>query len=228
MAIRISHARVETTVKAAAAAGKGKQQVAERNIQVQQQAQAQREQVQIFQAGREMNFRIKKFQADETNRMQTMEFQSFVAEESKRRQMAFEVEKIEMRQRHDFEMLEAGKEIKHQAAMQKEFKEDQEMNQKFKALDHSVERGQLSRPDADREKLRLTLGVPASGSDLWRRPSTVKENPYGDFLSSFNSETATKTRGKVVRRVRDNDTGKIWVTDDKNADPADKSQWWSE
>ena len=214
MAIRISHARVETTGKAAAAAGKGRQAVVERGVQVQQQAQARREQVQTFQAQRELDFRIKKFEADEKNRYETMEFQSFVAEEARRRQMAFDIEKIEMRQRHDFEMLEANKEAQNQYNNIKEFKKKQEAEQQHGAVDKSVEQGHLDPDQGDREHLRIDLGVSGAHSSLFSK--SQQENPLARFLGGVDSdkEGSTPRPSKPTHTQTNKQTGQTRVSYD--------------
>jgi hypothetical protein len=215
MAIRISHAKVSTTGRAAAAAGRGRQAIVERGVQVQQQAQVRREQVQTFQAQRELDFRIKKFQADEMNRLETMQFQSYVAEEAKRRQTAFEIEKIEMRQRHDFDMLEANKEAQNQYNNIKEFKKKQEAEQQHGAIDKSVEQGHLSPEQGDREHLRVSLGVSGAYSNLFSR-STTKENPLAQFLGGIDNDKtgATQRPSKPTHTQTNKQTGKTRVSYD--------------
>lgn len=202
MAIRISHASIKDVATAGTQAGQAQREVMERKIQVQQQADTRRQQVQMMLAQKEMNFRIEQARTDDINRMETMKFQSFMGEEAKRRDMAFEYEKVEMRNRHDFEMIEANKEAQNQYTMQKEFRATQKTDAQKKALDDAHAQGRITDDDLYNEKLRIDLGISGSQSKLYQRARSGDGNSaMYDVL--FGGAEEGKAAGNTAALKRD-------------------------
>lgn len=173
IAIRITHGKVSTLARFGIEAGKGEQRVrqeaeAEKSarqraaISAQAQASALRASTNIAQTI-----------LNAQSRREAMEFESFMRGESAKRAIAWEQEKIEGRNLHDFEMLEQRREIENQLSIDSDMRQKSKLNTKIQALDDAVERGDITEGEAQREKLRLELGVPGSQSPLFKKTGDV-------------------------------------------------------
>ncbi len=106
---------------------------------------------------------------DAQSRRDAMEFQSFIKGESAKRAMAWEMEKTELSQQHDFDLQIQRKDLENQLSMQREAREKNKLETKMRALDDAAERGDISPKEAADEKLRLEIGVSGSQSRLFSR-----------------------------------------------------------
>ncbi len=118
-----------------------------------------------------------------------MEFESFMRGESAKRAIAWEQEKTELRNLHDFDMLEQRRDVENQLKMADDHREKTKLQSKFTALDNAVERGDISPKDAQKEKLRLELGVPGSQSPLFKKKTEA--DIFGNLLTEREKRAAT-------------------------------------
>ena len=128
-----------------------------------------------------------------------MEFESFMAGESAKRTMAWEQEKIELRNQHEFDMGEQRKEIENQLAIESDGRQRSKLESKFKALDDAAERGDISPEVAQKEKLRLELGIPGSQSPLFKKDKDPIKEAIAKALAD-REETAAKTGTTTKQR----------------------------
>lgn len=182
MGIRISHGDVKTLAQFAVEAGKGEQKVraageaaATQRTQMQIDAQLQS---QAMNAQADIDMAI----MDAQNRRSAMEFQSFLGAETARRNMAWEQDKVEQMRQHDLDMLMTRKELESSYQMEQEMREQSKTDAKLKALDDAVEAGTISRDEAEKEKLRVEIGVSGRQSELY---STGKVDPMAAFMQAI-------------------------------------------
>jgi len=126
---------------------------------------------------------------DAQNRRDAMQFQSFLTAESAKREMAWEREKVELSQRHDFDMLEQRKDIENQFALESELKDRAKINSKFTALDDAVKRGDISKEDSAKEKIRLQLELPPSASPF----AAKSKDAMDEFIKQLTEKKSTDT-----------------------------------
>ena len=180
MGIRITHGKVSTIARFGIEAGKGEQKVRQ---EAEAQANARQQAALNAQAAANslrMNTDIQKTILNAQARQEAEEFESFMQGEAAKRAIAWEQEKIELRNMHDFEMLEQRREVENQLKMADDQREKTKLNSKMSALDAAVERGDITEDQAQQEKLRLEIGVPGSQSPLFKKRD--ESDILGDIL----------------------------------------------
>ena len=181
MPIRVTHGKVSTAARFGIEAGKGQQRVrqaAEESANVRQQASID---AQAAANALRVSTDIQKAVLDAQSRREAMEFQSFMQGESAKRAIAWEQEKTELRNMHDFEMLEQRRDVENQLKTADDMREKTKLNSKMSALDAAVERGDITEEQAQQEKLRLEIGVPGSQSPLFKKKDEA--SIFADLLS---------------------------------------------
>lgn len=191
MAIRITHGKVETIARFGIEAGKGEQRVR----QAAEAAQTGRQQAAISAQAQASALRT---QADITktilnaqSRQEAMQFESFMQGESAKRAIAWQQEKTELSNLHDFEMLEQRKEIENQLSIESDGRQRSKLEAKMSALDAAFEQGQISEKQLADEKLRLELGIPGSQSPLFGKKDEA--SIFTDILAERKEEAAVVT-----------------------------------
>jgi len=180
MAIRITHGKVSTAARFGIEAGKGEQKVreaAESQANARQQAQIN---ANIAAASLRANADIQKTILNAQSRQEAMEFESFMRGESAKRAIAWEQEKTELRNQHDFDMLEQRRDVENQLKMADDQREKTKLQSKFSALDDAAERGDISPKKAQQEKLRLELGIGGAQSPIFKKKT--ESDIFGDFV----------------------------------------------
>ena len=94
--------------------------------------------------------------------------------------MAWEQEKIELRNRHDFDMEEQRKDIENQLVVQSDMRQKQKLDSKIQSLREAHEQGQIKEKVMNDEILRLKLGISDRFSAL--KPKTPEEQVFQDFI----------------------------------------------
>ena len=123
-----------------------------------------------------------------------MQFESFMRGESAKRAIAWEQEKTELRNQHDFDMLEQRREVENQLSIDSDGRQKSKLDSKLQALDDAVERGDITEGEAQREKLRLELGVPASQSALFKKGDD--SSAFARLLDQINREREAERKDK--------------------------------
>ena len=185
MGIRISHGKASTIAQFGIEAGKGEQRVreaAESQANARQQAAIN---AQSAANALRANTDIQKTILNAQARQAAEEFESFMQGESAKRAIAWEQEKMELRNQHDFDMLEQRTDIENQLKMADDQREKTKLQAKFTALDNEVERGGISPEEGAREKLRLELGVAGSQSPLFKKKT--ESDIFGDLMAERGS-----------------------------------------
>ncbi len=231
MAIRVTHGKASTIAQFGIEAGKGEQKVRQA---AESQANA-RQQAQLNATAAANSLRadtdIQQSILNAQSRREAMEFESFMRGESAKRAIAWEQEKTELRNQHDFDMLEQRRDIENQLKMADDSREKTKLQSKFTALDNAAERGDISPKEAAKEKLRLELGVSGSQSALFKKKDD--SSILGDFLSergagpdvapeqnnstkllelSSSSTTSAEDRADIKKILQSNDPIKIKQT----------------
>ena len=181
MAIRITHGKASTIAQFGIEAGKGEQKVrqeAEAQANARQQAAIN---AQAQASALRVNADITKTILNAQSRQEAMEFESFMQGESAKRAIAWEQEKNELRNQHDFDMLEQRRDVENQLKMADDHREKTKLQSKLSALDNAVERGDITEDQAQQEKLRLEIGVPGSQSPLFKKKEEA--SVFADLLS---------------------------------------------
>ncbi|KKN03289.1 hypothetical protein LCGC14_1109250 [marine sediment metagenome] len=146
--------------------------------------------------------------------------------ESAKRAIAWEQEKTEVRNAHDFDMLEQRRDIENQLKMADDQREKTKLQSKFTALDDAAERGDISEDDAQKEKLRLELGVAGSQSPLFKKkdeasifadllserdaaPDIAPEQINSEKLLQFSFTATGEDKAKIKEILESNDPVKI-------------------
>jgi len=103
-------------------------------------------------------------------RKELAEFSSWMSTESQKRAMAWEQEKMELGARHDFDLIQARKEVDFEANLQAELKIKQERQRKLDALRMALENKEISQKTYDTYRIRTLMDQPAvphqTGDDL--------------------------------------------------------------
>lgn len=172
MGIRISHGNVKTAGQFGIEAGKGEQ--AARQAEITQASQAQADAAIVSETIR-ANARISQTIMDAQVEQEAREFQSFMAGESAKRAMAWEQEKTELRNQHQFDMQEREVDLRNQYDIEQELKAQGKIDTQKRALDAAVERGDISEDEAAREKLRIDVGVSGSQSKLFGKGDPIAD-----------------------------------------------------
>ncbi len=184
MPIRITHGKVSTIAQFGIEAGKAEQRVRQNEIDAKQQANALR-----------INADITKTILNAQSRQEAMQFESFMRGESAKRAIAWEQEKTELRNQHDFDMLEQRREIENQLSIDSDSRQKSKLSTKLQALDDAVERGDITEGEAQREKLRLEIGVPGSQSPLFKKKD--ESSIFSDYLDQLDKEREAERKDKV-------------------------------
>ncbi len=124
------------------------------------------------------------------SRREAEEFESFMRGESAKRAIAWQQEKTELGNLHDFEMLEQRKEIENQLAISADMRQKSKMDSKIQSLRDAQEQGQLSEKQMNDEILRLELGIPGSLSPLFKKKDEA--SVFADLLAE------RETRGDIA------------------------------
>jgi hypothetical protein len=158
MGIRVTHGKAETIGKMGLEAGKGEQKVRNQADQLERDLTAQNNSARIQAASISANASMQRAVIDAENSKSAMEFQSFMKAEADKRQMAWEVEKIELRQRHDFDLNIQRKDLENGMIMEQKARKDLELNQRKDALLKAKENFEITDEDYKAELLNLELG----------------------------------------------------------------------
>ena len=179
MAIRISHGRAETIGQMGLEAGKGEQKVTQQAQQLERDLtdanNASRIQAAQINASTAMNKAV----MDAKNMREMAEFDSFMRAESGRRQIAWETEKIEMRQRHDFEMNIQRKDLENTMIMEQKTRKDAEKQVRTDALDKAKENGDIGPNEYSEAILSMEVGPEASRA-LFGQTSMEDVSSFGE------------------------------------------------
>ena len=181
MAIRVTHGDVGTFAQFGLEAGKGEQKVRQAAAAGAAKEQAAARDAQIIAAQINATANVNKSIIDAQSRQSAMEFESFMRAESAKRAIGWEQEKFETAQRHDFDMLRQRSEVENQLQLADDLKAKAMLQRKKEALDKAVENGTLSESEANREKVRLDIGVPGSLSPIFGKKS--ESDLFAQFLS---------------------------------------------
>lgn len=145
MGIRIKHGQVSTYAQLGVLAGRA---TAEREA-VERQAAMDRQVLQI-QAQRASQERT------QAHQIEMREFDAYMDNIRYQSAEAWELEKMELHSRHDFEMAEAKREMDFQSQMQREQRQQQEMDTKIKAINEAEH---LSPAERENAILKVQTGV---------------------------------------------------------------------
>ncbi len=110
--------------------------------------------------------------------------------ESAKRAIAWQQEKTELGNMHDFEMLEQRKDIENQLAISADMRQKSKLDSKTQSLRDAHEQGQLSEKQMNDEILRLELGIPGSLSPLFKKKDEA--SVFADLLAE------RETRGDIA------------------------------
>lgn len=150
---------------------------------MQLQAAADR-QVMGIKAQRETQVRAQEHQKEMT------EFDAYMDNIRYQSSEAWELEKMELRSRHDFEMLEARREADFMSDMQKEQRQKQEIEMKLKAIQDAEH---LSDREKEIARIRVQSGVGVQADRL------TKENP----LAALYGQRTGQPIDSDVQRARE-------------------------
>lgn len=181
--IKISHGDVSDYAKLGTLAGQAKAATAA----VERQATLDRQIMQI-QAQRASQAQAQAHQKE------MAEFDSYMDNIRYQSAEAWELEKMELRSRHDFEMLESKREMDFMSEIQREQRQKQEMDMKLKAISEAEH---LS----DREKEIATLRVQTGVGVQADRPAG-KQSLFGSVYADIQQKKLDEVRrtGVEVKR----------------------------
>ena len=103
---------------------------------------------------------------------------------------AWELEKMELRSRHDFEMGEAKREMDFQNQMQREQRQQQEMDTKLKAINEAEHLSPQEKEDAV-VKIKTGVTIP--------RRTGEKVSPLESFLKTPTQRTAPPIKSEITQ-----------------------------
>ena len=187
MAIRIQHADVADYARLGTLAGQAKAATAA----VERQAATDRQVMQI-QAQRASQERAQAHQKE------MAEFDAFLDTQKYQASQAWEVEKMELRSRHDFEMVEAKREADFQYQIQREQQKKQEQEAKLKAIDE-----QEGWSDTEKHAARFKI---ITGASI---PRTTGVSPLEELLGQ-QDRTGTPIIPPIkseITQTRETETG---------------------
>ncbi len=130
--------------------------------------------------------------------------------ESAKRAIAWQQEKIELSNRHDFDLLEQRKEIENQLEVSADMRQKQKLDSKKEALNDAAERGDISLKEAEDEILRLELGL----------SSTLGEKKETNIIQDALEERDRKK--EVVSQEQINTTELVQLGKDPDVPPEDQ------
>jgi len=159
------------------------------------------------------------------SRKELAEFNSWLSTESQKRAMAWEQEKLELSARHDFDMLQATKEVNFETELQKGIKEKQERERKLEALERALERKEITQEEYNIYRIRTesdqsTVPPPRSGDDLSNLfPPPPAATETGGPTMTINGEAfyADSDRPAVNQEAVQSEWEKIRPTTQKKA-----------
>ena len=193
MPIRVTHGDVSTFAKFGIEAGKGEQRVrqaAEAEAAARQQAAIEAQATSdAIRASTDISKTVINAQA----RQDAIEFESFMRGESAKRAIAWQQEKFELSNLHEFEMLEQRKEIENQLTISADMRQKSKMDSKRQALDDAFERGDITERQVTDENLRMDLGLPASQSRLFKKE---EDTIFADLLAERGAPSAVAPEQK--------------------------------
>ncbi len=193
MPIRISHGDVATFAQFGIEAGKGEQKVrqaAEAEAAARQQAAID---AQATSDAIRASTDISKTVINARARQDAIEFESFMRGESAKRAIAWEQEKFELGNLHDFDMAEQRKEIENQLTISADMRQKSKTDSKRQALDDAFERGDITERQVADENLRMDLGLPASQSRLFKKE---EDTIFADLLAERGAPSAVAPEQK--------------------------------
>jgi len=159
MAIRVTHARIEDVGKLGLEAGKGEQAVRQEAQQLEADLAAQSNATRLQAASINASTAIQKAVMDAENNREMVEFTSFMRAESERRQIAWQTEKLEMAQRHDFDLNMQRKDLENQMIAEKDMRKQSEKDQKTEALSKARDNFEITDDQYKNAVLSLEVGV---------------------------------------------------------------------
>jgi len=131
---------------------------------------------------------------------------------------AWEVEKMELRSRHDFEMIEAKREMDFQNQMQREIRQQQEMDTKLKAINEAEYLSPTEKEDAI---LKVQTGYAPKRTGVDFRKLEQDYQYYLDTTASYKRDVDVKPGfGKKMGVGVLSDKGKVL----REASPAELRQ----
>jgi hypothetical protein len=162
------------------------------------------------------------------SRKELAEFNSWLSTESQKRAMAWEQEKLELSARHDFDMLQATKEVNFETELQKGIKEKQERERKLEALERALERKEITQEEYNIYRIRTEADQstvpPAAGKDDLRNlfpPPPAAADTGGPTMTingeAFYDSSAASTRPPVDQKAVQSEWEKIRPTAQKKA-----------
>jgi hypothetical protein len=222
--IRISHARAEDVGAMGVEAGKGEQKVRQQAQRLEADLQAQSNAARIDAAKINADTAINMAVMDANNNREMAQFESFMRSESQRRQIAWETEKIELGQRHDFDLNMQRKDLENSMIMEKEARDKAELDQSKDALKKARENFEISEDDFNRENLNLDMGG-RPGATLNKEATLEGMSQKQTYKAELDREKAASKRAEpenVAMRTADLITQV--VAESKNMDAETKAE----
>ena len=205
MAIRISHARADTVGQMGVEAGKGEQKVTQQAQQLQVDLQAQSDAARINAAKINADTAINMAVMDANNNREMAQFESFMRSESQRRQIAWQTEKVELEQRHDFDLNMQRKDLESQMVAERVAKEIAQKDMKKDALKKSRENFDITDKQYKDALLSLDVGVNPARA-LFGEGGEIGLMQTSTYQSELNKEKTAAERAKpeaVAMRTAD-------------------------
>ena len=144
MAIRVTHGKISDIGRLGLEAGKGEQKVRQEAQQLERDLTTQSNNARLQAASINANTAIQKSIMDAQNMKELAEFDSFMRAESERRQLAWETEKIEAGQRHEFEMNIQRKDLENQMIAERDMRKEAEKDVKRNSLKKAREEKRIT------------------------------------------------------------------------------------
>jgi hypothetical protein len=188
--IRVTHGQAADIGKLGVEAGRAQGAVRNQALQLQADLAANETQSRFATAKIAANTAIQRSVIDATNRKELAEFESFMRAESERRQIAWQVEKTESIQRHDFEMNIQRKDLENQLIVENDQRKEAEKQVRISALDKAKESGDIGDQEYEEAILSMQVGPEASAS-LFGGQSL-------EDLSSFSERGRARTSRKAA------------------------------
>lgn len=159
MAIRVSHGQVKDIGRLGLEAGKGEQKVRQEAQQLEMDLNTQSNNARLQAASINANTAITKSILDAQNRKELAEFDSFMRAESERRQIAWQTEKIEAGQRHDFDMQIQRKDLENQMIAERDMRKEAEKDVKRNSLQKAREERRITDDQLYKAMLSIDMDI---------------------------------------------------------------------
>ena len=182
--IKISHGDVSDYARLGVLAGKAKADTTAMQLQAAADRQVMAINAQSVQQGKQQAHQKEMQEFD--NYMDNIRYQSGEA---------WELEKMELRSRHDFEMLEAKREADFTSDLQREQRQRQELDVKLKAIQEAEH---LSPREKEIATLRVRTGVGVQADR-----STGKVSPLAALYGEINDTRTGQSVNPEVQAARD-------------------------